>query len=241
MKRSATFLLLLMCVAAAPSWSATKFVNKLATGSNNGTSWANAWTELSTIAWSSLSPGDVVCVAGGNYSGRISTAKSGSSGSPITIQRATATSPACGTGTAGWSASFDSQVVLSGGANITINNNYITIDGMVWDGIRVVMQNPGSRFVGVGSTHSAATTNITIRNVETYGPCLVSESTCVQNSDHVGLEIYGTGGPQSNWLVQYMDNHGSCMNALLLNAPNLVWEHSRLGESLGQQWSQLPS
>lgn len=223
---------ILILLAAISSLSvdlhgATYFVRSGSSG--NGTSWANAWGNLNSIAWSSLAAGDTVCVAGGTYSAGISTGKSGSSGNPITVKRATAGDAKCGSSTSGWNAAYDSQVITNG--SITINNSYVTIDGAVPNGIKVNMKNTDYRYVGIGSTHSAATSNVTVRYIEVSGPCLTTQAECSNNADHVSLEIYGTGGPQSNWLAQYLNVHGACMNALLLNAPNLIWEHSRLADS----------
>src|SRR5580704_7480373 len=54
------FLMALSCsVAAAATW----YVDGTATGSSNGTSWANAWTSLSKIT--GVSAGDVVYISGG--------------------------------------------------------------------------------------------------------------------------------------------------------------------------------
>lgn len=46
---------------------ASYYVESTATsGSNAGTSWANAWTNMSSINWPSLSAGDTVFIAGGD-------------------------------------------------------------------------------------------------------------------------------------------------------------------------------
>lgn len=83
--------LLFVTQANAASW----YVDKSASGSNNGTSEANAWTALSNIVYGSLSAGDTVFVKSGTYTevvfdGVDSTNiwylnKSGSSGNPITF------------------------------------------------------------------------------------------------------------------------------------------------------------
>jgi hypothetical protein len=229
MRTKTPLILVTIIVLTLNLHAATYFVRPGASG--NGTSWANAWGSPGNISWSTLNAGDMVCIAGGTYTGSISTGKSGTAGNPITIKRATSSDGICGSTTTGWSSAFDAQVIFSGGAAINIVNSYVTIDGMVPNGIYVTMQNNSSRFVGVGNFGASATSNVTVRYVEVAGPCLVSEASCVQNSDHVALEIYGSQGVQSNWLVQYLNLHGSCMNALLLNVDGLIWEHSRLADS----------
>src|SRR3972149_5556886 len=44
------------------------YVDKNASGQNNGTSWANAWQSFSAINWGSIQPGDIIYVSGGTDS-----------------------------------------------------------------------------------------------------------------------------------------------------------------------------
>ena len=64
-------------------------------GAGDGTDWAFAWSELNEIVWAGISAGDVVMVSGGasgqTYSTQIYPTVSGSEGSPVIIQKATAT------------------------------------------------------------------------------------------------------------------------------------------------------
>jgi hypothetical protein len=64
-------------------------VDKNASGSNNGTSWANAWQSFSAISWSSIQPGDNIYISGGPdstvYTSGMTVGKSGTAGHPITI------------------------------------------------------------------------------------------------------------------------------------------------------------
>jgi hypothetical protein len=73
-----------------PLYATDWYVDKNATGSNNGTSWTNAWTNTSSIAWASLSAGDTVFVSGGTYTGQLapSGAKSGTKNNYIVITSA---------------------------------------------------------------------------------------------------------------------------------------------------------
>ncbi len=46
----------------------TYYVDKNASGSNNGTSWSNAWQNLSNVQWSTLGAGDTLFISGGTSS-----------------------------------------------------------------------------------------------------------------------------------------------------------------------------
>jgi hypothetical protein len=217
----------LLCLNAQ---AATFFVHKGSSG--NGTSWANAWGELSSISWGSLSAGSTVCIAGGSYSGSIKTGANGASGNPITLKRAVASDPACGSSTAGWSSAFDAQVLMSG--TITLQNNYVTIDGMVPNGISLIIGNPGagSYYTGIGT--DSATTGITLRYIELAGPCPNGQG-CAQNGDHRPIQLEHWNGSNwdthSNWLIQYANIHGACNNMVIYGAQNLIVEHSRFADS----------
>jgi len=215
-------LVLIIVVLATNLHAATYFVRAGASG--NGTSWSNAWGSPSSISWSTLNAGDTVCIAGGTYSGGITTGKSGTSGHPITLQRATASNPTCGSGTTGWSSSYDAQVNL-GESGITIQNSYITITGMVPSGILGTIPNGGGCYVCATSTN---TTNVTISYMEISGPC--SPSGCNQNSDSRAIEV--EPGTQTNWLISYNNLHGQCTNIIATDAPGLVIDHNRIADSI---------
>ena len=138
-------------------------------GSENGSDWDNAYDGLTDISWASLSAGDTIWVAGGAYSGQIFVAKSGSDGLPITIKRATADDSECTTAT-GWSAAYDAQVVITQD-NAIVNSqadiNYITIDGNVADGIKII-QGDGSGEACINWPHHGD--HWTVQYVHFQGP-----------------------------------------------------------------------
>lgn len=67
------------------------FVDKNASGLNNGTSWANAWTSFSAINWANINPGDTLYISGGAdstvYNEQLTIGKSGTLSQPIVITK----------------------------------------------------------------------------------------------------------------------------------------------------------
>src|ERR1700759_4572752 len=122
--RTGAFLLLIFfaCATAATLKASNWYVEPTAQGSNNGTSWSNAWAG-NAINWSSVPPGDTVWLAGGCYGRSNPITASGTSSAPVSIMRVTS-GDQVHVASPGWCASFDSQVVLAAGFN-PINGNYI--------------------------------------------------------------------------------------------------------------------
>src|SRR5574338_1113696 len=57
-------LLFFFTVSAQTLW----YIDRDATGSKNGTSWANDWNRFEQISWASISAGDTIYVSGGTDS-----------------------------------------------------------------------------------------------------------------------------------------------------------------------------
>ena len=63
------------------------YVDKDATGQNNGSNWSNAWESFAAINWTSISPGDIIYVSGGTYNEPFTFGTSGNSGNLVTVSR----------------------------------------------------------------------------------------------------------------------------------------------------------
>src|SRR5659263_45877 len=123
---------------AFPAWAANYYVRAGASHPGNGANWTTAWGDFDHI--SGVAAGDTVWIAGGTYSASLKPATSGTSGSRIYYKRVRSTdaTPVAATG---WSAAYDSQVILSPGAKIYFDPSndgvhHITVDGQVDSGIK---------------------------------------------------------------------------------------------------------
>lgn len=204
------------------------FVSKSATGANNGTSWANAWTDLDQIAWVSVQPGDVIAVDGGPtrcsnlaqgydfvnhassrpgltegmlYTGLLAPTVDGTSGNQITIRKST-------------EAGRDGTVVIFGGRATLLpeaNQASYSVSGTGRDfGIDL----RGRKYITLdGVTRSG----IVVYGAGASGLGLGSGLTLDASSDHLilrNLEVFDCGSygqynrPSDNALVYKTDRAG---------------------------------
>jgi hypothetical protein len=168
--------------------------NAKASGSNNGTSWTNAWRSFADINWGSINPGDTIYISGGatskTYNETLTIGASGSNGSPITI--------AVGTG-AGHNGTIilDEQNTREDCINIG-TYNWITIDGEV-SGQRHIECKDSTRY-GVRSLDNQG---ITLRYLYVH-------DTGNSSDDH-GVLLSGT-----NCLIEYCIIENSYQDGLRL-------------------------
>jgi len=159
-------LLLLPCMANARNW----YVDKDASGSNNGTSWANAWRSFSSVVWGprGVKAGDTLYISGGRtsktYSEMWSVDASGTNGNPITI----AVDPNNASHNGVVIFDYDSLGDEADGEAINCSESYIAINGNVNGNKQISVRNlrdqidsiDASAIRGDGGGH------ITIQSVE---------------------------------------------------------------------------
>ena len=141
----------LLLTQFVPTLSAENlYVTPSGAGSANGSSWSNAFAGFSGVSWGSgagqLGAGDTLWVGGGTYNHALELKGSGSAGNLLNIKRARSTDTEC-TSVSGWSAGYDSQVVINPGTDTwgiwmqspsqTGPGRYIIVDGRITDGIRI--------------------------------------------------------------------------------------------------------
>jgi hypothetical protein len=158
------------------------YVTPTGSGSQDGSSWSNAFNKFSGVAWGAsphqLGAGDTLWVAGGTYNESVKLKGSGESKNYINIKRARSSDIEC-TSSSGWNTGYDSQVVISPGSGAwgfwaesssqSGPGHYLVIDGRITDGIRInLIQTPGMsagiRIYGQGVFSS------TFRYIGIYGP-----------------------------------------------------------------------
>ena len=223
------FLAFLLLVS--PVFSANWYVRKGASGSNNGTSWTNAWNELSSINSSSVACGDTVWLAGGTYTTNLTVSKNCTSSSQLTIQ-SVLSSDSVPTSAAGYTAAVLNQVVVQDASFVTSSGAYITISGrhgiIGTEGTFGIVIQCSTNCDTITVTSSGATSNITLTEMELYGPpCVTSggngEGSCAGDThgvdhgpyastnltiDHMWMHRFGEivrPYQWTNYVVQYCD------------------------------------
>ena len=144
--------------ASAANW----YVDNEASGSDNGTSWTNAWPSFASIIWASIQPGDTLYISGGTesktYSERLVVGASGDAGNPITIQ-------------VGQDSGHNGIVIIDGAttgnySGITIQDkHYVKVSGQVGTGSSQNIKVQNFYFNGVYIT--GAPSNLEIAYIET--------------------------------------------------------------------------
>jgi len=157
--------------AAGANW----YVHKGASGSNNGTSWSNAWNEMNQINFSTVACGDTIWLAGGTYTTSLTLNKVCTAGNVLNINRVLSTD-SVPVAAAGWNSSFDSQVIISeAGVNLNNNVSYVTVNGRIGT--------PANNNLGISVRCTASTGCDTIAGPQTG------------NMDHLTLTYVEAFGP----------------------------------------------
>ena len=196
----------------------------------NGISWAHAWSDVTSITWSSIRPGDTIWISGGNY-GDLNIGKSGSADTRtgrIFVKRATVASHGSDTS---WSNTYDAQVNLSSIRWSSLNiGSFVTIDGQVDSGISIVHgDGDGSRSINFGRGASY----VTLRYLDVGGPgdAMGHHHT----GDDRGISITAWNGNSYDAVdflkVQFSRIHGACTQIWNMNASNGIWEHNKIYNS----------
>jgi len=165
-------IILSLVLFAVESFAADHYIRAGATGANNGSSWADAWTSFSAVGTSGWVRGDTYYVAGGIYNGNLSI-PSRPGNEWINIIKANVSE---NESDPGWNSAYASnQAVING--RLVISTSYIKIDGIT-----------GLNETGYGiKINSSSTTEsvvvlsgqsfVDIDHLEIRGPGFLSSST----------------------------------------------------------------
>jgi|Deesub1362A_J573_1020465.scaffolds.fasta_scaffold00004_245 hypothetical protein len=158
------FFAILFCVSSVSA--ATWYVDKDATGLNDGTSWENAWQSFADINWNKIQPGDTVYISGGStsktYNEGLTIGASGSEGNPITIK-------------VGQDSGHNGIVILEGGADYGIHVNgksWVTISGQLDNGIEpnMIVRNYNKDAILLQSITGIVVEYLEVGPITNYGP-----------------------------------------------------------------------
>lgn len=224
-RTSISLVALLASFVSVPCIAANFYVSQGATGANNGADWTNAFNELSQVNWAVVNPGDTIWIAGGTYATSLTPLASGTLASPILVRRVEA-SDAVPVAAAGWSASFDSQVLVTTNQGIKWSSqvpgtgSYVTIDGRIDSGIKCVAADSDP---GAGVYINTGNTGVILQYVEMAGPAGSVPYTF--NGDGSALYVNSTYGTVVNLTVTYCRMHGAVNECKLLSAQGTTFDH----------------
>ena len=217
------------------------YVDNNANGSNNGSSWLDAWESFADINWNNIQSGDVIYISGGSlsqtYTSELSIGTSGFSGTPVII-------------TKGIDTNHNGEVILNGSGIRIRNISFITVSNLTINGAGTAIKIDGSysnathdiiidncdgemsgRFIhveGYPDLTGSYCHNITIKNCDSFTP----SSTGNQN-DFVYAQYMG-GLIVENCSVNIASNdasqHNDCIQTYYVDGPVIVrnnyFEHS---------------
>lgn len=112
-------------ISVQNGFSTTYYVDNAASGTNDGSSWANAWQSFAAIRWGSITAGDTIYISGGatskTYNEQLTVGTSGTSGNPVTIA-------------VGQDTGHNGLVIIDGQTTVTYcintaSKSYVTITG----------------------------------------------------------------------------------------------------------------
>ena len=243
------------------------YVSKSAIGTNQGTSWTNAWNEMSKIDWTSIKGGDTLWLAAGTYLTQIlpaiPQAPGGTAESPICILRVTKNDAVAQD--LDWNAGFDGQVVVAPqniqgdviGCYAPHGCDYTIWDGRTQNGIKLVLHNYSDTMqpagngtnalhwatINLGGPQGSPTRNpngnIAFKNFELYGPYYEAKGVAV------GYVVYGTGlflsgsqgAPVSSVTLESSNVHGFADFACMGDASLIRFDHNRIYDIKGVTYS----
>jgi len=183
--------------------AASKYIRSGATGTGDGSSWANAYPTFAAVSWAR---GNTYFVAGGTYPESVTINKAASGSSYIIVKKANA---ADNSRDAGWIADYESKTAIIQGT-LRLFGGYIVWDGVTGSGaggygMTIYQATPSAAYVVVCD---AGASNFEILHTEIRGSGYSAGAT---GQDGV---YYNATSPQKGFRIAYCYIHDVTRNGV---------------------------
>lgn len=168
-------------ISNAPCMAANYYVDNLANGVNDGSSWSDAWKSFALINWSKITAGDTIFISGGSvsktYRESLVVGKSGANGKPIVIIQGT-------------DSGHDGEVIIDGQKKIGTLIELVGKSDVIVSNLTLTNSASGGNSINVKGGSRIKISNNSIHHTRRAGVFIENTSDCVISNNRMYNDTY---------------------------------------------------